>query len=126
MPVSAHRSPPLRASNIPDHLADETLLGRLFRREATQQAQQPRFGGGVRLDFGLMVDFEQEEAQVAAAAALARLQQKLGALRQNVGGGIPVGLLDVARADDAQLLVRFVELAFFDPGGRRGEWSAKD
>ena len=80
MPVSAHRSPPLRASNIPDHLADEALLGRLFRREATQQAQQPCLGGGVGLDFGLVVDFEQEEAQVAAAATLTRLQQQLGAL----------------------------------------------
>ena len=126
MPVSAHRSPPLRASNIPDHLADETLLGRLFRREAPQQAQQFCLSGGVGRRLSLVVDLEQEEAEVAAAAALARLQQKLGALRQNVGGGIPVGLLDVARADDAQLLVRFVELAFFDPGGRRGEWSAKD
>lgn len=115
--VSAHVQASKQQKALPDHLPDEPLLGRLLGWEAAQQSQQLCLGGGIGLRLGLVVDIEQEEAQVAAAAALARLQQQLCARREDVDGGFPVRLLDVARADDAQLLVRFVELALGDPKG---------
>jgi hypothetical protein len=60
---------------------------------------------------------EQEDAQVATGAALPGLQERLRAAEEDIGGSFPVRGLDVARGDDAELLVGFVELAFGDSAG---------
>jgi hypothetical protein len=46
---------------------------------------------------------------------LAGLEQEHGAIGEDVRGGREVGGFDVAGCDDAELLVRFVEIAFRDP-----------
>jgi len=46
---------------------------------------------------------------------LAGLEQEHGAIGEDVRGRREVGGFDVAGCDDAELLVRFVEIAFGDP-----------
>jgi hypothetical protein len=100
----------------PYHLSDELLLGRLIRGEGAQQAQQLALAAGIGLDFALVKYVEQQDAQVAAGAALASLQQRLRATEEDIGGRGPVLCFGVSRGDYAQLLVRFVVLAFCDSG----------
>ena len=69
-----------------------------------------------------MVHFQEEDAQVAAGAALASLQQRLGAAEEDIGCGGPVGGFDVACGDDAELLVGFIELAFCDSVAGLARW----
>ena len=64
---------------------------------------------GSERTFGLAIDcrvplshgLDHEQAQIAAAPALACLEQRESAFVKDVDGGIPVGLLGVARSDDA-------------------------
>jgi hypothetical protein len=46
---------------------------------------------------------------------LAGLEKEHGAIGEDVRGRREVGGFDVAGCDDAELLVRFVEIAFGDP-----------
>jgi hypothetical protein len=100
----------------PQHLSDKLLLGRLILGEGAQQAQKLALAAGIGLDFALVKYLEQEDAQVAAGAALASLQQRLRAAEEDIGGRGPVLCFGVSGGDYAQLLVRFVVLAFCDSG----------
>lgn len=106
---------PFRAP--PHHLVHKLLPRRLILRERAQQTQQLPLAPRIRLRLALVENFEQEYTQVAAGAALPGLQERLRAPEKDVGGGFPVGGLDVARGDDAELLVGFVELALCDSAG---------
>jgi hypothetical protein len=46
---------------------------------------------------------------------LAGFEQEHGAIGEDVRGRREVGGFDIAGCDDAELLVRFVEIAFSDP-----------
>jgi hypothetical protein len=74
----------------PYHLGDELLLGRLILGECAQQAQQLALAAGIGFDFTLVEYVEQEDAQVAAGAALASLQQRLRTTEEDVGRRGPV------------------------------------
>lgn len=101
---------------LPNHLSYKALPRRLFRRERSQKTQQSRLVGDVWLEFRLVVDLHQEYAQVSATTTLTCLEQHRSTRSEEVGGrGIIVGL-DIARSDNTQLLVSFVELAFLDSG----------
>ena len=63
----------------------------------------------------LVVDIDQEHAQVPAASSLSGLEQRLCPAGEDVDGRVPVLLLDVAGCDDAELLMGFVVLALCDP-----------
>lgn len=57
--------------DIRNHLADVLLPRGLLAVEQAQQGEQPALGVGVGLQPGLLVDVDQQDAEVAAAAALA-------------------------------------------------------
>lgn len=96
------------------HLIHKSFPRWLPRRERAQQAQQLCLARRVWLDLRLRIHIQQKQSQVSTATALSGFQQQLSAGREYVDRGIGVILLHVARGDDAEMLVRFVELAFFD------------
>lgn len=96
------------------YLPDVLLARRLLAAEQAQAGQQLALGGRVGLQLGLLVGVDEQDAEVAAAAALAGLQERLGDVVEDVDGGGPVGGLDVARRDDPGLLLGLVELPLAD------------
>jgi hypothetical protein len=100
-----------------NNLVDEFLASRFICWECAEQTEEFAFAGRVGFGFGFVVDVEEKYAEVAGGAALASFEEGEGAGEEDVSGGGPVGLFGVARGDDAELLVGFVELAFCDSGG---------
>ena len=81
-----------------------------------QDFQQLRLVGLVALPFSFVVDLvEQHHGEIAARAALACLEQEDRPIGEDVPSGRIVGGFDVAGCDNAELLVRFIEVAFCDP-----------
>lgn len=105
----------------PDDLADELLPRGLAGAEQAQAGQELALVAGVGLELGRLVRVDEQDAQVAAAAALAGLEQGLGDVVQDVDGGVPVGRLGVPRGHDPRLLLRLVELALADARLRPGD-----
>lgn len=98
-----------------DHLGNKLLLCGLVGRECAEEGDQFAFATRVGLRLALVEDIEQEDAEVAAGAALASLQKRLCAAEEDVGCGDPVLGFGIARCDYAELLVGFIVLAFCDP-----------
>jgi hypothetical protein len=99
-----------------DHLLHEPLPCRLIFGVRMQNLEQSRFIGLVALPFCLVVDVvEEHHGEVTTRPALAGLEQEHGAIGEDVRGRREVGGFDVAGCDDAELLVRFVEISFGDP-----------
>ena len=97
---------------------DELLLRGLIGREGAQQAEQACFVGDVGLELGFLVDVDEVAAEVGAGSALAGFEQETGAAREEVDGIVVGGRggFGVAVRDGADLLVRFVVVAFLDSG----------
>lgn len=96
------------------HLTDELLLCGLVGWECAEQRQQLASAACIGLGLALIEDIDQEDAKVAAGAALASLQEGLRAAEEDIGRRRPVGGFGVARCDYAQLLVGFIVLALGD------------
>lgn len=95
---------------------NKLLLRGLIGRESTEQAEQARFVGDVGLELGFLVDFDEVVAEVCAGGALAGFEEEAGAAGEEVDGvGVGGGFV-VAVGDGADLLVRFVVVAFFNSG----------
>lgn len=96
-----------------DDAADELLLRGLVGREGAQQGEHAGFAGCGGLRLGFLVDFHQVVAQVGARPALAGFEEQRRARGEEVDGGIVIGGADVAVSNGSELLVGFVEVAFF-------------
>lgn len=97
--------------HIRHHFGNKLLACGFLAVKQAQRRQQPSLARRVGLQRGLPVDVDEHDAQVAAAAALARLEQRLGDAREYVNGGGPVLRLDVPGGRDAGLLLRLVVVA---------------
>lgn len=60
-------------------------------------------------------DIHQKHCEVPTTAPLASSQQRQSSTIKEIDGRVPRFGLDIARSDDAELLMSFVELAFGDP-----------
>lgn len=97
--------------DLRNDLSNELLPRWLASLEQAKTSQELALVAGVGLELGLLVRVDEQDAQVAAAAALAGLEQGLGDIVQDVNGGGPVGGLGIARGHHPGLLLRLVELA---------------
>lgn len=107
----------LSKSTTPTHnLTNKAFPRRFTHRKRAHQSNNPAPTLRIHLEFCFVIHLHQIDTQVAAGATLLCFEEEMGAgAEEGEGGGIVWGCgFEVAGSEDAELLVGFVVLTFFD------------